>query len=115
MEMLTIATNKPKVYRMGDRLFLGITGLATDCQTVYASNPSLCSSMILTVPPLCRVAKMEFRKNLYELKEGRSMEPRTYMNVLSNVLYEHRYLFIPSFSTLFSNRFFAFQFRFLFH
>jgi len=71
MERLTVATNKPKVYPVGDHLFIGLVGLATDCQTV--------------------LERMKFRKNLYELKEGRKMQPNTFMNVLSNLLYERRF------------------------
>lgn len=56
---------------MDPHLWMGLTGLATDIQTVHQ--------------------KMEFRKNMYELTENRKMTPTTYANVLSNMLYERRF------------------------
>lgn len=32
--MLTVQTDKTKAYKMGDRLYVGLAGLATDCQTM---------------------------------------------------------------------------------
>ena len=46
-------------------------GLATDIQTV--------------------LQKIEFRTNMYELKEGRKMKPKTFASMLSNMLYERRF------------------------
>jgi len=68
---LTICDNKEKVYHLGDRLFLGISGFASDCQTV--------------------LERIKYRKNLYELRENRLIKPKTFMHMLSNLLYEHRF------------------------
>jgi len=69
--MLTISAEKPKVYKFSDHLYMGIAGLATDAQTV--------------------VEKMTFRKNLYELRENRTIKPQVFMKMLSNLLYEKRF------------------------
>lgn len=69
--MLTVATDKSKVYKMGDRLYVGVPGLATDAQTV--------------------VQRLTFRKNLYELRENRLIKPKTLTKMLSNMLYEKRF------------------------
>ena len=60
-----------KCFEMSPHLWLGLTGLATDVQTVHQ--------------------KMEFRKNMYELSESRTMKPKTFAAVLSNMLYERRF------------------------
>ena len=56
---------------MGDKLFLGLPGLAADVRTV--SN------------------RLAFRKNLYELRENRQIKPKTFMSMVSNLLYERRF------------------------
>merc|ERR1719348_510335 len=33
----------------------------------------------------------EFRMNMYELKESRQMKPKTFANMVSNILYERRF------------------------
>merc|ERR1719348_824093 len=35
--------------------------------------------------------KIEFRMNMYELKETRQMRPKTFANMVSNMLYERRF------------------------
>jgi len=70
-KMLTISTDKTKVYKMGDRVYLGVAGLATDAQTL--------------------VQRLTFRKNLYELRECRTAKPPVLANMLSNLLYEKRF------------------------
>lgn len=56
---------------MGDKLFVGLAGLASDVQTL---------DQLLT-----------FRKNLYELKEEREMKPKVFSAMLSSILYEKRF------------------------
>jgi 20S proteasome alpha/beta subunit len=34
--------------------------------------------------------RLKFRLNLYELKEGRQIKPKTFMSMVSNLLYERR-------------------------
>nr|ALS04384.1 proteasome subunit beta type-3-like protein [Acartia pacifica] len=70
-ELQTISTDFPKVFEMNPHLWVGLPGLATDIQTV--------------------LQKLEFRKNMYELKESRQMKPKTFANMISNMLYERRF------------------------
>ncbi|KAM7327715.1 proteasome subunit beta type-3-like [Alexandromys fortis] len=56
---------------MGDRLYIGLAGLATNVQTV--------------------AQRLKFRLNLYELKEGRQIKPYTLMSMVANLLYEKRF------------------------
>lgn len=67
----TISTDFQKIFEMGSYLYVGLPGLATDTQTV--------------------MEKLRFRKNLYELKENRTMSPKVFSAMLSNMLYEHRF------------------------
>jgi len=67
----TVGTDFQKVFEMGPKLYCGLPGLATDTQTVSQ--------------------RLKFRQNLYELRENRQMKPRTFMNMLSNMLYERRF------------------------
>uniref|UniRef100_A0A7S2EKL8 Proteasome subunit beta n=1 Tax=Trieres chinensis TaxID=1514140 RepID=A0A7S2EKL8_TRICV len=67
----TVAMDFRKVFKMSDRAFVGHAGLATDVQTMDHL--------------------LRFRKNLYELREERSMTPRVLSNLLSTLLYEKRF------------------------
>ncbi|XP_004344963.2 proteasome subunit beta type-3, partial [Capsaspora owczarzaki ATCC 30864] len=67
----TVSTDFQKTFKMGDRLFIGLAGLATDVQTV--------------------ASKLQFRVNMYHLREERSVAPETFMNIVANVLYEKRF------------------------
>jgi len=67
----TVAGNMPKVFKITDRIFLGLGGLATDMQTLYQ--------------------KLQFRVNLYTLREEREIEPKTFANLVSSTLYEKRF------------------------
>merc|ERR1712184_106870 len=70
-ELQTVTCDFSKAFQMDPHLWMGLTGLATDVQTVQQ--------------------KMEFRKNMYELSESRTMKPETFSAVLSNMLYERRF------------------------
>ena len=70
-QLSTVTTDFSKAFQMAPNLWMGLTGLATDVQTVHQ--------------------KMEFRKNMYELTESRKMTPKTFAAVLSNMLYERRF------------------------
>ena len=37
-QALTISTNFPKIFPMGEKILLGLTGLATDVLTLYAKH-----------------------------------------------------------------------------
>jgi 20S proteasome subunit beta 3 len=67
----TVATDFKKVFKMNDRLFCGLAGLASDVQTLDQL--------------------LKFRQNLYELREEREMTPQVFSNLLSTLLYEKRF------------------------
>ncbi|VDK83697.1 unnamed protein product [Dibothriocephalus latus] len=67
----TISTEYSKVEQLGPRLFVGFPGLVTDKETVFQ--------------------RLQFRKNMYELRENRNVKPKTLMCMLSNLLYERRF------------------------
>lgn len=67
----TLALDFQKIFEMGPHLYLGLPGLATDTQTVHE--------------------RLKFRLNLYELKESRRIHPKTFGNMVSNMLYEKRF------------------------
>lgn len=66
----TVGCNFPKVYKMSDRLFVGLSGLATDVQTLEQL--------------------LRFRLNMYKLREERDIKPETFSALLSHILYEKR-------------------------
>jgi len=70
-QLHTISTDFPKIFKITNKIYLGLSGLATDIQTV--------------------LAKIRFRMNLYELREGREMSPKVFKTVVSNLLYERRF------------------------
>jgi len=71
MQAQTVSCDFQKIFQMGEKLFIGLPGLATDVQTV--SN------------------RLKFRLNLYELRENRSIKPKTFLSMVSNLLYERRF------------------------
>uniref|UniRef100_A0A673V302 Uncharacterized protein n=1 Tax=Suricata suricatta TaxID=37032 RepID=A0A673V302_SURSU len=60
-----------KIFPTGDRLYIGLAGLATDVQTV--------------------AQRLKLQLNLYELKEGRQIKPYTLMSMVANLSYEKRF------------------------
>lgn len=67
----TIDTDFEKVFQVNPHMYLGLVGLQTDILTVFD--------------------KLQFRKNLYEVRENRTMEPKVYAAMLSSFLYERRF------------------------
>ncbi|KAL3832216.1 hypothetical protein ACJMK2_023876 [Sinanodonta woodiana] len=67
----TINTDFQKIFEMGPRVYIGLPGLATDVQTVSQ--------------------RLQFKLNLYELRENRRIKPKTFMSMVSNLLYERRF------------------------
>jgi len=67
----TVAMDFKKVFKITDRLYVGLAGLATDVQTLEQM--------------------LRFRNNLYELREERKMSPKVLSNLLSHLLYEKRF------------------------
>uniref|UniRef100_A0A8C5K914 Proteasome subunit beta type-3 n=1 Tax=Jaculus jaculus TaxID=51337 RepID=A0A8C5K914_JACJA len=57
-----------KIFPMGDQLYIGLSGLTTNIQTV--------------------AQHLKFRLNLYELKEGWQIKPYTLISMVANLLYE---------------------------
>ena len=71
VQLQTITTNSPKVYKIHDKLYIGLAGLATDTQTLHE--------------------RLMFRHNLYKLREERNIKPTTFGHLVSSVLYERRF------------------------
>lgn len=67
----TVAMDFQKIFEMGPHLYVGLPGLATDVQTVSQ--------------------RLNFRLNLYELRENRKIKPKTFLSMVSNLLYERRF------------------------
>mmetsp|Transcript_32622 Transcript_32622/g.103964 ORF Transcript_32622/g.103964 Transcript_32622/m.103964 type:complete len:213 (+) Transcript_32622:150-788(+) len=67
----TLSTDYKKVFQVHDHLYLGLSGLGTDMQTLSQ--------------------KFQFRHNLYKLREERNMKPSTFANLVSSMLYEKRF------------------------
>ena len=75
----TVAMDFEKVFPINDKLYIGLTGLASD---------------VLSVNHL-----LNFRCNLYKLRENREIKPEAFSAMLSSLLYEKRYsLFALNFS-----------------
>ena len=62
---------EPQTFRMHDKLYIGISGLATDMQTLHQ--------------------KLNFRLKLYSLREERVIKPKAFASMVSSLLYEHRF------------------------
>ena len=71
VQLQTVATDFTKVFGLGPKVYVGLAGLATDVQTVRNL--------------------LEFRMNLYKLKEDREMSPKVLSHLLSSLLYERRF------------------------
>ncbi|KAG8491737.1 hypothetical protein CXB51_015136 [Gossypium anomalum] len=66
VQLQTIATDFQRISKIHDRLFLGLSGLATDAQTLY-------------------------QRLVFRHKEERDMKPETFANLVSAILYEKRF------------------------
>ena len=71
VQLQTISTDFQKVFKLSDKLFVGLAGLATDVQTLHQ--------------------ELQFRLQLYRLKEEREMTPKVFSHLLSTLLYEKRF------------------------
>jgi 20S proteasome subunit beta 3 len=67
----TVTKDFEKVFRMNEKLYVGLTGLATDVLSV------------------CQTLTMKC--NLYKLQENREIKPLAFAGLLSTLLYEKRY------------------------
>jgi len=70
VQLQTIATDFQRISKIHDKLFIGLSGLATDAQTLYQ--------------------RLVFRHKLYQLREERDMKPETFASLVSAILYEKR-------------------------
>eukprot|EP01006_Ploeotia_vitrea_P029727 TRINITY_DN62212_c0_g1_i2.p1 TRINITY_DN62212_c0_g1~~TRINITY_DN62212_c0_g1_i2.p1 ORF type:complete len:207 (+),score=15.50 TRINITY_DN62212_c0_g1_i2:52-672(+) len=66
-----ISCQRPKVYQMGPKVCVGVTGLSTDAQTVYE--------------------KLKFRIKMYTLREDREISPKALTAMASAMAYERRF------------------------
>ncbi|TMW62228.1 hypothetical protein Poli38472_009721 [Pythium oligandrum] len=67
----TVATDFQKVFRVTDKTFIGLAGLATDVQSV---------SQLL-----------KFKINMYKMNEEREIKPKTLSAMVSSMMYEKRF------------------------
>ncbi|OHS96934.1 Proteasome subunit beta type-3 [Tritrichomonas foetus] len=70
-QMQTVSTNFKKIFQINDYIHVGMSGLATDIDTVYE--------------------KLRYDVNLLELREERQLEPIRFMSLVRSLLYEHRF------------------------
>eukprot|EP00239_Pterosperma_sp_CCMP1384_P001263 CAMPEP_0197848566 /NCGR_PEP_ID=MMETSP1438-20131217/9127_1 /TAXON_ID=1461541 /ORGANISM="Pterosperma sp., Strain CCMP1384" /LENGTH=191 /DNA_ID=CAMNT_0043460869 /DNA_START=284 /DNA_END=859 /DNA_ORIENTATION=- len=71
IQQQTLATDFKKVFKIHDKLMVGLSGLATDMLTLKQ--------------------RFIFRHNLYQMREDREMKPETFANMVSSLLYEKRF------------------------
>lgn len=67
----TIAWDFQRIFKIHDTLYIGLSGLATDVQTMHQ--------------------RLKFRHKLYQLREERNMRPETFASLVSAILYEKRF------------------------
>eukprot|EP00898_Chlorokybus_atmophyticus_P006969 jgi/Chlat1/7273/Chrsp58S06914 len=67
----TIACDFNKVFAIHDKLYVGLSGLATDAMTLQE--------------------RFQFRHKMYKLREERDMRPKTFASLVSSLLYEKRF------------------------
>jgi len=71
IQQQTVACNMSKVHQLNSKTLVGLAGLVTDAQTLFN--------------------RFKFRHNLYKLRENREMDPETFSNLVSSMLYERRF------------------------
>jgi len=71
IQQQTVGDNFQRTFQMHEKLFIGLSGLATDVQTVEH--------------------KLTFRQKMYELREDRKIKPSVFANMFSSILYQHRF------------------------
>lgn len=67
----TLASDFQRTFRVHDRLWFGLSGLATDVQTFHQ--------------------RVDYRANMYSLREEKEIRPRVFASLVSNMLYEKRF------------------------
>jgi 20S proteasome subunit beta 3 len=71
LQALTVSTEFPKIFPVTDHLYYGLTGLATDIQTVSEL--------------------LRYKVNMYRMSEERQIQPKTFAHLVSSTLYERRF------------------------
>ena len=71
VQLQTLATDYKKVYKIHDQLFLGLSGLASDSETL--------------------IQRFHFKHRLYKLREERNIRPSSFAQLVSATLYEKRF------------------------
>lgn len=71
IQQQTVATNVKKMFKMHDKCYLGMCGLASDMLSLEQ--------------------KFKFRLKMYELREERKIKPSAFANLVSSVLYAKRF------------------------
>jgi 20S proteasome subunit beta 3 len=61
-----------QVFPVNEKLFVGLSGLATD---------------VISINHL-----LKFRCNMYKLRENREIKPEAFSSLLSSILYEKRFI-----------------------
>ena len=69
-QLMTVDGNFQRVFKINDKVLMGVSGLATDAQTFNAL--------------------MKFKNNMYRLKEGKELKASTFTKLVSTSLYEKR-------------------------
>ncbi|KAE8792172.1 Proteasome subunit beta type-3 [Hordeum vulgare] len=71
VQLQTVATDFQRVFKIHGKLYIGLSGLASDAQTLYQ--------------------RLVFKHKLYQLREERDMKPETFASLVSSMLYEKRF------------------------
>ena len=70
-QLQTLATDRSKINKIHDKLYIGLTGLASDQSTFFE--------------------KLKFRIAMYNLREERDIKPASFGKLVSTLLYEKRF------------------------
>ncbi|KAH0791738.1 Proteasome subunit beta type-3 [Histomonas meleagridis] len=70
-QMQTVSINCKKIFQINDSIFIGLSGLMTDADTVHE--------------------KLRHEVNLLELREERPLDPKRFINLVKSLLYKHRF------------------------
>ncbi|KAJ9476654.1 Proteasome subunit beta type-3 [Pseudozyma hubeiensis] len=70
-QAMTVACNFDKVFRVTEKTYVGLPGLASDVATLKE--------------------RFRYRVNMYKMKEERDIEPEIFANLVSSTLYEKRF------------------------
>ncbi|SJX60555.1 probable PUP3-20S proteasome subunit beta3 [Sporisorium reilianum f. sp. reilianum] len=70
-QAMTVACNFDKVFRVTEKTYVGLPGLASDVATLKE--------------------RFRYRVNMYKMKEERDIEPEIFAHLVSSTLYERRF------------------------